>query len=127
MAYDNASQLVLLFGGRKLSGATSTDTWTWDGTTWTMEREPSRYPGAPGVLCGGSPLILVAPVGLIDKTWFWELSDWKGIEPQHTLPPRSNTACTFTGPEVVLFGGSDGSQFLSDTWLFRSVDWVRGG
>jgi hypothetical protein len=40
MAYDAATQTVVLFGGTGSGGVVLTDTWNWNGTTWT--RRPPR-------------------------------------------------------------------------------------
>ena len=35
MAYDSAAGVTVMYGGTDGSGTTLTDTWTWDGSTWT--------------------------------------------------------------------------------------------
>jgi hypothetical protein len=124
MAYDSASRRVVLFGGFNNGTGTSADTWTWDGATWALARASTRYPAAPGALCGGSPLVLVAPPGPVLKTWLWESGDWKEIIAVHEPAARLEISCTFTGTDVVLFGGWAGGQFSTETWLFRDQDWT---
>src|SRR5262249_46735064 len=36
MAYDPGRHVTVLFGGSNLAGTFFTDTWEWDGTTWTQ-------------------------------------------------------------------------------------------
>jgi len=95
LAYDAAAQQLVLFGGDSVDAtgqaAGRTDTWTWDGATWT-ERHPQHHPQsgvtprmaydqARGVLllvtqpcqCGGkAPPDSLAPV----QTWTWRHGDW---------------------------------------------------
>ncbi len=44
MTYDAATGTVLLFGGR-VNGTVLSDTWSWDGTTWT-QLTPATSPAA---------------------------------------------------------------------------------
>ena len=47
MAYDPATDRVLLFGGKTYDGTTQNDLWAWDGITWTLlstaGSPPARY------------------------------------------------------------------------------------
>ena len=72
-------------------------------------------------------MVLVAPPGPVLKTWLWESGDWKEIIPAHEPPSRLSPSCTSTGAEVVLVGGWDSGQNLSETWLFRNQDWTFAG
>ena len=126
MAYDYSSRQIVLFGGFNHASGWLSDTWTWDGTTWTQQR-PSVSPGSPALLCGGSPLALVATVGPNLGTWLWDSTTWKAIPTIHSPPKRVNSACTFTGTDLVLFGGwGQSGQPLSDLWLFNDLDWMAG-
>jgi hypothetical protein len=41
MAFDSTSGLTVMYGGSAASGATLSDTWTWNGSSWTMSTGPS--------------------------------------------------------------------------------------
>lgn len=98
LAYDGATGELVLFGGDSVQSdgqaSDRTDTWTWDGTTWT-QRHPAHsppsgitahlaYDAARTVLllvtqpchCGGqagkNPLPDPSPV----QTWTWRQGDW---------------------------------------------------
>ena len=47
MAYDAATQTVVLFGGSGNGGVQFTDTWNWNGTTWTQQFPASARPHEP--------------------------------------------------------------------------------
>jgi hypothetical protein len=79
-AYDSASHQLILFGGESESGAFSSSTWAWDGTTWT-QLQPAVSPAQRSygsltydralhrlVLFGGS-------TGQTDPRTIWE---WNG-------------------------------------------------
>jgi Galactose oxidase, central domain len=95
MAYDGARGDAVLFGGEALSPATQirtfyTDTWTWDGSRWTLHapaHSPSPRIGASMaydpvrrqvVLFGGQ-----GPDGSPQPTdtWLWDGSDWTRATP----------------------------------------------
>lgn len=95
MAYDEARHRTVLFGGSSYDSQANrtsypTDTWEWDGTTWTLQQAtispPGRsrhgmaYDSARGriVLFGG-----VSPNGALYDTWEWDGSNWTQRTPQH--------------------------------------------
>jgi hypothetical protein len=81
MAYDAATSTVVLFGGFNGSGSSPyfSDTWTWNGTTWTKQAPATRpqvrsasvmaYHAATGtvVLFGG----LASNASKLGDTWTW--------------------------------------------------------
>jgi hypothetical protein len=49
MAWDPASERVVLFGGAtcvNIACAIGSDVWTWDGSTWTKHEAPGGWPSA---------------------------------------------------------------------------------
>jgi hypothetical protein len=113
------------------------DTWTWDGTTWT-QRNPATTPGnrqlglfafdsgsQTSILFGGiepdpsgkSPWIAV------NDTWSWDGTTWTQQSPA-TSPGVlfSATMASYPpGGTVVIFGGLQDSpgRFVSDTWTLE--------
>jgi hypothetical protein len=79
MAYDAATGNVVLFGG--IGGRTDqllSDTWTWDGTTWTREhpatRPPARRLAAMAYDAAASNVVLFGGFssrGYLNNTWTW--------------------------------------------------------
>jgi hypothetical protein len=142
MAYDPASNTVVLFGGQSTPegarGAGSpaarplSDIWTWNGSSWrkvnSRSGPPARSaaviasdPAAGGViLAGGSG----GAAGLGD-TWLWAGGQWgRPAAPARTFPARSGAAFAYFPPgnQLIVFGGTrDGSAPLSDTLVLASA------
>jgi hypothetical protein len=136
MAYDAATQTVVLFGGNNSDGALD-DTWTWDGIakTWTQQN-PGASPsprGAPMaydaatqtvVLFGGSG----NGSAVYGDTWTWNGTTWSQHFPTPAPSPRGSPAMTYDAGlgVVVLFGGAVGGMWqdsTNDTWIWTGVTW----
>ncbi|MFO1050649.1 MAG: kelch repeat-containing protein [Planctomycetota bacterium] len=137
MVADLARGRVLLFGGRDANGTVLGDTWTWDGTNWSL-RSPAHSPSprrmmaaawdaahARVVIFGGDD-----PLGsTLADTWAWDGSDWVHLAPApQPAPPRRAQAGLAAGPSdgsLVLFGGVDDlGTALGDTWIFDGSQWA---
>jgi hypothetical protein len=130
MAYDDARQRVVLFGGSRrnmVQLVRLTDTWEWDGTTWT-ERTPAASPPVSTshamaydvarqriVLFGGS-----------SDTWEWDGTTWTQRTPASSPPGRIGHFLAYDAARqrVVLFGGAYGNSCLSDTWEWDGAAWT---
>jgi len=99
IAYDDARQVVVLFGGITCGDLACTavnDTWTWDGTTWTEQHPtlspPPRYSHSMAYDAKHQQVVLFAgclescPVMLSD-TWTWDGSNWT-LQPTLNAPPE---------------------------------------
>src|SRR5205807_9343822 len=97
LAYDAVHRQVMMFGGlRDVFHPFLDDTWTWDGSNWTLQHPatvpPARYrammafDGSTGsvVLFGGEG---GASPGLPDDTWTWGGSNWTLQHP--ATPPAA--------------------------------------
>ncbi len=140
MAYDAARGECVLFGG----GGTGinlflADTWTWNGTTWTLKSTPSapspRFGAAMAydsvrqvvVMFGG-----YVPSGLdTGDVWEWDGAAWT----QRTFPAPSPLArgshrmvFDVARAQTVLYGGftTPGQTTLADTWLWDGTAWTQG-
>ena len=126
----------VLFGGHDwtLNPFLYDDTWTWDGTDWTLENPANRplgrnwhamsYDGNTDtiLLFGGSP-----PGGPVSEMWSWDGSDWTQLTPP-TLPPARSEGAMAWDPDrgvVVLSGGWDASTLLNDTWEWDGTTWTE--
>lgn len=126
VAFDTATQQLVLFGGY-YGGAEGT-TWVLDGssTTWTKESPtpaPSprfdaamAYDAVAGnlVLFGGS-----TDSAAVATTWIWTGTAWVQQSPATSPPARVGNAAAYdaTTGEVVLLSGSPSAQ----TWTWQSV------
>jgi hypothetical protein len=132
MAFDPARSAIILHGGLYFPSQPSSDTWSWDGTTWTrlqtMGAPPVRdhfcvaYDRARGrlVLFGGN----VRRVAYAD-TWEWDGTTWLQRQPATIPPGRTRAAMTYDSHrrEVLLFGGYDWNQTFDDLWAWDGTDW----
>jgi len=141
MAYDEADQLVVLFGGQGLAGYLN-DTWTWNGTGWTEQHprsSPSPRYGAQMaydatnravVLLGGIGNLSSSQIGDLGDTWIWNGATWTEEHPMVSPPPRHGSSLASDGAsgQVVLFGGDSGVRapvFLNDTWSWNGRTWDK--
>jgi hypothetical protein len=128
---------VLLFGGG-LFDPFFGDTWTWDGSQWSL-RHPSISPSPRGqaaavydpnsqsvVLFGGGN-----SSGSLADTWTWDGSTWSQQQPTTSPSARQDAAMAFdpaTG-QLVLFGGNTvvGNMFAysNDTWTWDGSNWTE--
>ena len=136
MAYLPTPQLstpgqLVLFGGRDLNGNFLSDTWLWNGSTWTRAslsiNPPARlqatmaYDAALGqlVLFGGYEPSLGSSGS---DTWLWNGTTWTQANPGTSPPARIEAAMAYdaTIGQMVLFGGSGNLGLLTDTWSYES-------
>lgn len=134
MAYDEAHQQAVLFGGFGCSGWLG-DTWVWDGTSWTQKTPLASPPPrsyqvmaydstrAQVVLSGG----INSGVALND-TWIWDGTTWTQRFPASSPSGRYSSTMAEDGArqQLVLFGGAD--QFgnvPNDTWVWAGTNWTQ--
>jgi hypothetical protein len=150
---------VVMFGGCIAScpevgagdpafGAMGSDTWTWDGATWTPQTtltSPSPRGGAAfaydaalkeAVLFSGaapqSNNEVNPPVPDDDDTWAWNGNAWSQLAPLSSPPGRQGAGIAYddSRSEIVLFGGYDDGNFefvdsfRQDTWVFDGTTWT---
>jgi len=129
MAYDEANDQVVMFGGQGFQFFG--DTWTWNGTNWTQQH-PASTPTVrwgPGlgydqvnqraVLFGGE-----TTSGPLGDTWTWDGANWTQQSPADSPAPRFRfpTAWSANG-QVLLFGGV-GVTIYGDTWTWDGSNWI---
>ncbi len=141
MAYDPVRDVVVLFGGFNINGDVYySDTWEFDGTTWT-QRSPATSPPARRnhamvydpvrgavVLFGGE--IGTFPLDLGD-TWEWNGTTWTEVTPSAATARHSHgMVWDAVRSRIVMHGGIDldpgGSpsyRELNDTWENDGTGW----
>ncbi len=134
IAFDPVRNELVLLGGWD-GTANLADTWTFDGTAWTLRAPPS----GPGPISShrlafdplrGEVIVFGGWNGtsLLAGTWSWNGSTWTRLAPAHVPPPRySHALATDTARgRVVLFGGFCGNGCaLDDTWEWDGTDWLQ--
>lgn len=134
LAYDQASKLVVLFGGWT-NGIDYGDTWTYDGVDW-VQAQPVTSPPARAdnglaydpilksvVLFGG----LNGPCedcgeGRLNDTWLWQQGNWSQLQTAESPEASSGVSFTYDGSTeaMLLFGGwASDFSFTSNTWLLK--------
>jgi hypothetical protein len=135
--------MVVLFGGSDNPSSLNclSDTWEWNGITWTQRTPVAAPPGrvyhamaydsARGVtvVFGG---ISMAGGGLMADTWEWNGTNWTQRTPATSPPVRYAHAMVFDSARgvTVLFGGdpffiSGSGSPLSDTWEWNGTNWTQ--
>jgi len=134
--YDSTRSRTILFGG--YDGQTRSDTWEWDGTTWTLRATtgpPGRYfhamtydPVRDRIVMFGGYYSTGASYGFLGDTWEWDGNSWN--ERLSSGPTaRSGHAMAFdtSHGRTLLFGGSyfgGSAQFYGDTWSWDGTSWT---
>jgi len=129
MVFDTSTSAVMVWGGCSNSGcgAPLSDTWTWNGTTWTQ----STASGPPAGGCsnciayhaatGKGILYGVSPAG---STWAWNGSSWMNVTPTTASPPGGGVlAYDSVRDRAVFFGGFSGGVPLAETWEWDGSAW----
>jgi hypothetical protein len=136
MAFDEARNELVLFGGRDIGGRN--ETWTWKGTNWE-QRFPAHTPGGRGahgmaydsirreiVLFGGE----VPPYQNVDTndTWSWNGADWQRKSPVVLPEARESANMAFDTARgiVIMQGGTTCPPGAPSCTLFTNV-WVWDG
>ncbi len=140
MAYDPATQQLVLFGGENNTGGGALgDTWSWNGSTWS-ELDPSTSPSARSNASmaydpASGQLLLFGGENSSDQnfgdTWSWNGSTWVDLDPSTNPPARVDAAMAYDPAlgELVLFGGSEGTgsggTYDGDTWAWNGTTWTE--
>jgi hypothetical protein len=138
MAYDEARQQIVFFGGPYGGGQIGNQTWVWNGVTWT-QKFPATVPPARDaavlaydpahqqiVMFGGASLSGGAYSALAD-TWAWDGNNWtQKAQGQPGPAARLNHGMAYDGQHIMLFGGWDSNvTSFSDTWIWDGTAWTQ--
>jgi hypothetical protein len=143
MAYDAATEQLVLFGGATgtRSGLIS-DTWVWDGTTWSQAAPATSPPARRDASMAYDPatrqLVLFGGVGpahnshALKDTWTWNGHNWTQASPVTSPSARFLPSMAYDAAQggLVLFGGVGpfGSQpnvILPGTWAWNGTVWTK--
>ncbi|HKN51015.1 MAG TPA: kelch repeat-containing protein [Amycolatopsis sp.] len=133
-AYDSGRLRTVLFGGTDAGYTPTSDTWEWDGTSWT-QRSPATSP-SPHALGGltydsarGVSVLFGGWSGsaYLNDTWEWDGSNWLHRMTATAPSPRVWFAMAYdaTRHVSVVFGGETfGGQYSAETWEYDGVNWA---
>ena len=134
LAYDAATQTVVLFGGGNIQtlvsgGIAYGDTWNWNGTTW-VQALPASSPSARTLTAMSYSPELVALVlfgGAVggdwvnsaDDTWTWNGINWTQIQPATVPPNRYAFGMAYDPVDkvVLMFGGFSTADARGGPWF----------
>jgi uncharacterized protein YjbI with pentapeptide repeats len=128
-AYDPDSGQLVIFGGSGYA-----DTWNWDGTNWNQlapETTPGQSSGAPMaydastdqvIYFGGEIQFSGGGTGFPNETFNWDGSAFDLLSPSNSPEGLAYSAMAYDpeSSQLVMFGGYDGSNYVSDTWIYAN-------
>jgi hypothetical protein len=133
--YDSARNVVVVYGGLQNSSVKFTDTWEWDGQTWTEhrvdgpgEREDAGmvYDAARGkvVLFGGAS----QNFEMMGDTWEWDGSAWAQVATSGPSPRFPTMMIYDAAREKVLmlnghYVSGNGFENYVDFWEWDGTAW----
>jgi hypothetical protein len=135
LAYDEARQRTVLFGGWSLL-ASHADTWEWNGATWAAvtpaASPPARSAHAMAYDAARQEVVVFGGMGAsaaqLSDTWVWNGTTWTQRAPLSSPSARHNHAMAYDAARqrVVLFGGAFGvGGYLADTWEWNGTNWTQ--
>jgi len=146
MAYDPVHRVVVLYGGvvpDAAEGFDASDTWTWDGSDWTVAVEKSTDPGpreGPLMVTAGNGVLLFGGryynVKYYGDAWTWDGKTWSRVDRAPEPPGRASSALVWdpVNSSLLVFGGTGlnatagpGAQgaLLGDFWSLAGSAWKQ--
>jgi hypothetical protein len=135
MAYDDARQEIVLFGGSNNDAAGNaaqnlTDTWVWNGQSW-LQRTPANSPPQMGGVAmaydarRGETVLVGNGPGATRETWVWNGSNW--LRKAQILPTMFQFAMVYnpTTETVVLTGTRNVTGASLETWTWDGNTWAQ--
>ena len=136
MVYDEARDLILLFGGFHCDGEPLGDTWAWNGRTWrqvaTDGPSARKWPAMSYDAGRGQVLLFGGRTGVgqsgasLSDTWMWDSEAWHELDVSGP-PSRDHHRMIYDRhrKRSLLFGGWDGEKLLADTWVWDGKQWIE--
>jgi Kelch motif/Galactose oxidase, central domain len=135
MAFDGTN--VMVYGGQGASNLAGVfqDTWTFNGTTWTLQAPSTipygRYNPEAAYLAGTGAVMFGGQIvgQLLNETWIWNGTTWSQVTVANGTGPsaRVGHCMAASTTKVVMFGGQGTNQQFNDTWTFNGTTWTNLG
>jgi hypothetical protein len=129
--FDAARGNVVMFGGFLGGFGRYGDTWTWNGSSWTLASSSGPAPRSVHAMAYDSARQRVVLFGGSDgtalgDTWEWDGASWTQVNTAAAPPGRFNHAMAYDSHRgvVVLTGGFSTIRH-NDTWEYDGVTWVQ--
>ena len=123
VALNHVDRQIVLWGG--LGDVNVLNTWTYDGSTWTLQTpamQPLTVYGASAVFAPnlGTVVLFGGADGGVpqSRTWSWTGSNWVELFPTLSPAAREGAGMVYDPAlrRIVLFGGQSGRSYFGDTW-----------
>jgi hypothetical protein len=117
------SKQIVLYGG--LADVNPLNTWTYDGSTWTLESPATQPLTVYASSAAYEPHLAVVILfgggnGGVDQdtTWSWSGSNWEQLFPAQSPPAREGAGMAYDKVlhRIIIFGGQNHEVPMSDTW-----------
>ncbi|HET7467984.1 MAG TPA: kelch repeat-containing protein [Candidatus Dormibacteraeota bacterium] len=146
MAYDRQHKVVVLYGGLvedKGEGTPAADTWSWDGSDWSVlgaSSDAGQRLGAAMVATEGKPILFGGGAAFNDTLYgdafAWDGRAWTRIDREPRPPARYGAAVAWNPGDssLLVFGGNGldpnagpgaAGTPLGDTWSLKGGAWTR--
>jgi hypothetical protein len=126
MAFDSRRGEVVMHGGSTLGPVWFTDTWRWDGSTWSQATPTNTPPPMFGHrMVYDERRDRIVMFGY--ETWEWDGTDWSQRPSTQSPGGRVNPAMAYDARRgrTLLFGGTQVMTQMSDTWEWDGTDWLQ--
>ena len=133
MIYDSARQRTVLFGGQSDSATSVSDTYEWNGSTWTRittGSPPGRRDFAMAYDTDRSRIVLFSGNTVPDRTadtWERVGTTWVNVTPASNNPAgrdRHAMAYDAANQQTILMGGEISTVEQNDTWAWNGTTWT---
>ena len=131
VAYDPATQGLLLYGGFSVSsGLPQTDTWIWNGATWSLLSPTTSPPRLADAGLAFDPdlgqLVLFGGDSGATDTWTWNGTTWSQLTTAQAPADRALPGLIWdpATSQMLMVGGSYGGTVRAagaDTWALTSA------
>ncbi len=139
MVFDSVRQKAVLFGGYVPSlpiPSFASDTWEWDGTSWTRVALTGPIGRTNGLMAFDSVRARTVLRGgfnrdssvgpSLQETWEWDGTEWTRRGPTE---PQKRWGCSLAydalRAESIMFGGSTLPMDARSTWAWNGQTWTR--
>lgn len=126
MAFDSRRGEAVMHGGSNLGPFLFTDTWRWNGSTWSQAAPTNTPPPMFGhAMAYDERRDRIVLFG--HETWEWDGSDWSQRMSTQSPGRRVNPAMAYDArrARTILFGGTQLVTQMSDTWEWDGTDWSQ--
>src|SRR5262249_13882608 len=122
----------VLFGGRADAGLLG-DTWSWNGTNWTLRAIASPSPRDSSAMAYDPAHGQIVMFGgnngnsILNETLTLDGNSgrWTSLTQPASPPSRVFASLAWDGTRLILFSGQAVAGYVNDTWAWTGSNWVQ--